>query len=123
MSHSRDADSALLMNYSVDGSPSARTAHRGLRLPGRLGQLRLTAWFAVLSLLCIGMVSVISSVLLSRFLTANLLEHDAATMMEVVQSLVDVQDAQAYFVDGPGEHRNVQFEEFFAHVAKLPDVL
>lgn len=101
-------------------SPSAhvRTTRRARRKP-----LRLTGWFALLSLVCIGAVSVVSSVLLARFLTANLLEHDAATLMEVVQSLADVQDPRAYFLDGDGEHRDRSFEEFLAHVAKLPDVL
>ena len=96
-------------------APRSRVSpHRGFNL---------TAWFAVLSLLCIGAVTVTSSILLSRFLTTNLLMHDALVTMEVVQSIVEVQGARDYFVGGkrPGGDRSL--EEFVAHVAKLPDVL
>ena len=55
----------------------------------------LTRRFSLLSFVCIGAVSVLSSILLSRFLTGNLLERDANILMEVVQSIAEVQDTSA----------------------------
>ena len=83
----------------------------------------LTRWFSLLSFACIGVVSVVSSVLLSRFLTDKVLERDAHILMEVVQSLSEVQDMSAYFLGRTTDARDRSLEEFFVHVARLPDVL
>lgn len=74
-------------------------------------------------MLCIAAVSIASSILLSRFLTNHLLERDATVLSEVVQSIAEVQDTSAYFLGGATDARNRGLEEFFAHIAKLPDVL
>ena len=84
---------------------------------------RLTGWFAVLSLFCITVVSAFSSVLLSRFLSENLLRHDADTLTEVVQGMVDVHNASAYFAGMHDDGKDRRVEEFFIRIAKLPDVL
>jgi len=84
---------------------------------------RLTAWFALVSFICIAAVSIVSSVLLSRFLSDNLLRHDAETMMEVVQGLVEIQGPGAYFMAAATADGDRQLEEFFAHISRLPDVL
>ena len=83
----------------------------------------LTRWFSLLSFVCIGATSVVSSILLSRFLTDQLLERDAHMLMEVVQSIAEVQDTSAYFLGRTTDVRDRSLEEFFAHVARLPDVL
>ena len=105
---------------SAPHSPSALTSTRpraGLR------SFNLTRWFSLLSFACIGTVSVVSSVLLSRFLTDNLLEGDANILMDVVQSISEVQDTSAYFLGRSTDARDRSLEEFFVHVARLPDVL
>ena len=83
----------------------------------------LTRRFSLLSLVCIGAASVILSSFLSRFLTTSLLEHDAHVLMEVVQSISEVQDTSAYFLGQNDNLHDRSLEEFFGHVAKLPDVL
>jgi len=83
----------------------------------------LTRWFSLLSLVCISAASIVLSMLLSRFLTENLLERDAQVLMEVVQSLAEVQDTSRYFLGRSTDVRDRSLEEFFVHVAKLPDVL
>jgi signal transduction histidine kinase len=83
----------------------------------------LTRRFSVLSFVCIGVASVLASILLSRFLTSNLLEHDANILMEVVQSIADVQDTSAYFLGNDTQAHDSRIKEFFVHVGKLPDVL
>ena len=83
----------------------------------------LTRRFSLLSLVCIGTVSIISSILLSRFLTSHLLERDAHILMEVVQSIAEVRDTTTYFLGRSTEAGDRALEDFFVHVAKLPDVL
>ncbi|MEO8133156.1 MAG: ATP-binding protein [Betaproteobacteria bacterium] len=73
--------------------------------------------------MCITAVSVLSSILLSRFLTSSMLERDANVLMEVVQGIAEVLDTGGYFLDQPFDVRGRSFEAFFDHVAKLPDVL
>jgi signal transduction histidine kinase len=107
------------------GSPAIDGSH-GTAAPHPAATPRpfnLTRWFSLLSFACIGVVSVVSSVLLSRFLTDKLLERDAGILMEVVQSLAEVQDMSAYFLGLPTDARDRNLEEFFTHVASLPDVL
>ena len=89
----------------------------------QLRSFRLTGWFALLSFLCIATISVVSSLLLSRFLTANLLRHDAQNIMEAVQGIVEGQDPRAYFRAGSGAGHGRSLEDFFSRIAKLPDVL
>jgi len=105
---------------SAPYSPSELTPAR----PGAgRRSFNLTRWFSLLSFACIGTVSVVSSILLSRFLTDNLLERDANILMDVVQSIAEVQDTSAYFLGRSTDVRDRSLEEFFVHVARLPDVL
>ncbi len=109
---------------SPGGSPSAPSA-AGPR-KGRASRQRpfsLTRWFSLLSLVCIGAACVILSLFLSRFLTASLLERDAQVMMEVVQSIAEIQDTSGYFLGRNTDLKERSLEEFFAHIGKLPDVL
>ncbi|MBP8297141.1 MAG: hypothetical protein KAX84_13595 [Burkholderiales bacterium] len=94
------------------------------RLPERSRpSFSLTRRFSLLSFLCIGTVGILSSILLSRFLTSTLLERDANILMGVVQSMAEVQDTSSYFLGRATAPGDRTIEEFFVHVAKLPDVL
>jgi signal transduction histidine kinase len=84
---------------------------------------RLTAWFGLVSLFCIAGMSVFSSIVLSRFLSDTLLKHDADTMMEVLQGIVEIQKPGTYFPGSANGAADRTLEEFFVHIAKLPDVL
>ena len=69
----------------------------------------LLRWFSVLSFICIGTACVVSSYLLSRFLTQQMLHRDGAVMLEFVQSVTDIENiklraagrepASAYLLD------------------------
>jgi two-component system sensor histidine kinase HydH len=80
----------------------------------------LSRRFFYLSLITIGLVSVVSSVLLSRFLTHRMLQQDAEMAMGFVQSVVKVQGARGYFLGEQAADSNLI--EFFNHIATLPDV-
>ena len=113
---------SLARRSSGNGAPSTSDATLVPRPAGRR-VFNLTRWFSILSLVCIGAVSVMSSIFLSRFLTDNLLENDANVIMDVVQNIAEVQDTSAYFLGRGGDVRDRNLEEFFRQVGKLPDVL
>jgi signal transduction histidine kinase len=89
----------------------------------RLVRFSLIRWFSLLSLLCIGAVTVTTSLLLSRFLTDRMLERDAAVTMQFVQGISQVEGATAYFVDRRPSREGNRLEDFFTHIAGMPDVL
>jgi len=117
-----DAHPSRGMSMTETGLDSTDGSTAGRRRTGRR-PFNLTRWFSVLSFACIGTVSVVSSILLSRFLTDNLLERDANILKDVVQSIAEVQDTSAYFLGGSSSARDRSLEEFFVHIARLPDVL
>ena len=119
---STDSGASPGMPVTGTGPDSTGGATAG-RLRAGPRSFNLTRWFSLLSFACIGTVSVLSSVLLSRFLTDNLLERDASILMDVVQSIAEVQDTSAYFFGGSTGVRDRGLEEFFIHIARLPDVL
>jgi two-component system sensor histidine kinase HydH len=96
--------------------------------------------FSLLSLVCIGTLSLASALLLSRFVTRHMLERDGVVTMQFVQSTLEALQPGAYlliegqtrlqeatFVDFFGrEHRaQVQavFEDFFQRLALMPEVV
>lgn len=83
----------------------------------------LVRWFSLLSLLCVVLVSVVSSVLLSNFLTQQMLRRDAEVSMQFVQSIADVQNARTYFLRSDYTLPDRNLEEFFSHIATAPDVI
>lgn len=82
---------------------------------------KLTRWFALLAFVATVLVSVVSSLLLSRYLVSSILHRDARVSMEFVQSIVDVQQAKSYFTGERAADRNLV--EFFNHIARMPDML
>jgi uncharacterized membrane protein YdfJ with MMPL/SSD domain len=58
-------------------------------------QFSLIRWFSVLSLLCIIATCVVSSYLLSQFLTQQMLHRDGEIMLEFVQSVMDTENEKA----------------------------
>jgi signal transduction histidine kinase len=81
----------------------------------------LIRWFAILSLLTIGIASIATSVWLSRFLNAHMLWRDAEVTMGFVESIANVQAAAPYFV-GKREI-DANWVEFFEHISGVADVL
>lgn len=84
---------------------------------------RLVRWFMLMSLFSIGLISVIGAVSLSRFVTEVMLERDMTVSAEYVNSVVVVQTATSYFYGDNINPNAPEMEEFFRHVATLPDVL
>lgn len=83
----------------------------------------LLRWFAVLSLLSVGLISALSAFLLSRFMTHNMLLRDAVVTMEFVQTIAQAENTRSYFeTDDPGKTKAI-FEAFFKQIATMPEVV
>ncbi len=83
----------------------------------------LIRWFSLLSFFSIALITAASSVLLSRFLTQNILERDAIVSMEFVQSNLESVKAAAYFESKPKGKLKTILERFFERIATMPEVV
>ena len=86
-------------------------------------RFKLVRWFVVASMVTIGLTSVVAAEALSRFMTREMLERDMAVSTEFVNSVVQVQRATSYFYGDTFDPKHPEMEEFFRHVANLPDVI
>jgi two-component system, NtrC family, sensor histidine kinase HydH len=87
----------------------------------RTNPFNLSRWFGAVALVSIASISLVSGWLLSGFLTQRMLQQEARLTQEVIDSLVDVEQAAGYFA-GSVAH-NGEYREFVAHISALPDVL
>jgi len=83
----------------------------------------LTRRFALLSLVIITLVGVTSASILARFLVEQMLRRDAEVTMQFVQGLFEVQKVRPFFQGSLGPVGNRDVEEFFEHLAAMPDML
>lgn len=97
-----------------------RTLHSVFSLQQPFGLLR---WFSVISLFSIGAACIVSSYLLSRFLTQQMLYRDGAVMLEFVQSVTDIENIKARAAGREPDVRDRGMQELFDHLASLPDML
>jgi two-component system sensor histidine kinase HydH len=95
--------------------------------------------FSILSLGCISLISVALALLLSRFLTKNMLQRDAMLTMQFVQSTMesihpgtDLTDSHThgrratyadFFVPDNDAQVRTAFEDFFKRIALMPEVV
>ncbi|MCP5154252.1 MAG: two-component sensor histidine kinase [Ectothiorhodospiraceae bacterium] len=86
-------------------------------------RFNLTRWFFLLGVLSITLFSSVTPYVLSRFLTAKMLERDGELTMQFVGSIVETQHAAEYFLGGPSRPDDANLLEFFRHVSLMPDVL
>lgn len=76
--------------------------------------------FLSVSLLVITIATIVCSILMSRLMSSRMLAQDAQAMQAFVHSIVKVEQASRYFLDWRAG--NTALEEFFAHLANMPDV-
>lgn len=94
------------------------TAQQDLKKP-----FHLIRWFSILSLISISLISVVSAAVFSRFITNNLLLRDATIAMQFINSIVRTENGIEYFKVQEVTDSNADIEEFFVHVAGMPDIL
>lgn len=92
----------------------------------------LLRWFSAMSFLSVALASVLMAAVLSRFMSARLIERDAEVGMGFVQSMAETQKVAEYFLrqrPAAGQERRQpeaepeQLVEFFDHIAAMPDVM
>jgi len=86
-------------------------------------QLQLGWWFMAISLLVIVTNSMLFAWILAGFLSKQMIERDAVVSMDYVNSMVGVQRATNYFYGINNGEKVPEMEEFFRHLASLPDVI
>lgn len=79
----------------------------------------LTRRFALLALAGIALVSIVSALLLARFMTEQMLHRDGEITAQFVQNLLTVERGEGFFRGAP-EKADL---EFFQHLAIMPDVI
>lgn len=84
---------------------------------------KLLRRFSLLSFLAIGLVTVMSVFLFSRFLSHSLVYRDAVVTMEFTQTIVQAQEATSYFERADQEVRKAAFEDFFQRIMLMPEVV
>ncbi|MFQ5597074.1 MAG: sensor histidine kinase [Nitrospiria bacterium] len=83
----------------------------------------LIHWFSILSFLCIALISAGSALLLSRFLTNNILQRDAEVTKAFVQSTARQENIVTYFEERNIDKTNEVFNDFFSRIATMPEVV
>jgi signal transduction histidine kinase len=103
---------------------SAHTVAQSNRPSHAGGQpYKLLRRFSLLSMLCVSLAVGVCSLLVSDFLTRHMVHRDAVVTSEFLQSVVDVENDIAYGEGRVPDLGDRHFEQFFGHVARLPDVL
>jgi len=79
-------------------------------------------WFSLLSFFSITLISALSAMLLSRYITNNILQRDAVVTKAFVQTLVQAENGSNYFHAAVSEETKAVFESIFSQIANMPEV-
>ena len=83
----------------------------------------LTRQFALLSFITILLIGAVSAYLLSRLFTEKILTRDATVSQEFIDSIVAADGTWRFFADTQNPDSLTGLQEFFDHVAHMPDVV
>ena len=83
----------------------------------------LTRQFALLSFLTILLIGAVSAFSLSRLFTEKILTRDATVSQEFIDSVVKADGTWHFFTDTQNPASFTALQEFFDHVAHMPDVV
>ena len=105
---------------SGGGIPGSSEVHA----PGGIRPFNLSRRFALLSFAVIALVSIASSVVLSRFLATEMLTRDAEVSRQFIRNSVIQRGAEDYFLRQPRQVvTGAEVEEYFSSLARMPDVI
>jgi two-component system sensor histidine kinase HydH len=83
----------------------------------------LLRWFAALSLACVLASGIGTAMVLSRFLTGQMLDRDAEVSAEFLQSIVKAERSWDWFTSPGSDGSRMPLESFFNHVLEMPAVV
>jgi two-component system, NtrC family, sensor histidine kinase HydH len=84
--------------------------------------LRMVLVFLLISFVAIFSTALVLSTSLSRYIVNQMMLRDAVVSAEFLNSVVQIENASAYFVNDATAQSGQDFEEFLIHVSRLPDV-
>jgi hypothetical protein len=91
--------------------------------PSSATPFNLVRSFALLSLISIGLVTIISAAFLSHFVTNHILRRDAVVSMEFIQSITQDEHPQFDFKRQDLVNDEEGLGELFKHIGNMPDVV
>lgn len=83
----------------------------------------LLRWFAVVSLVCVLVSGIGTAMVLSRFLTTQMLDRDAEVSAEFLQSIIAAERTWSWFADPAADDSRQPLSSFFNHVSQMPGVV
>jgi signal transduction histidine kinase len=83
----------------------------------------LLKWFAILSFISIAATSILAGIVLSRFLSEQLLAREATVSMEFIQSIYDQRARNALSAGRGDAQDDVKLKLFFESITRIPDVI
>jgi two-component system, NtrC family, sensor histidine kinase HydH len=84
--------------------------------------LRMVFAFLAISFVLIFTTALVLSTALSRYIVSQMMMRDATVSAEFLNSVVQVENAAAYFLDKDDRTTDQDIEELLTHVGRLPDV-
>ncbi|MFO1070260.1 MAG: ATP-binding protein [Geminicoccaceae bacterium] len=84
---------------------------------------RLLRWFAILGGVAILLVALAAGLFLARFVERSSLSRDAAMLAQLLDNIVEVEEAAGFFADEGSDEPPGDIEEFFNHLGRMPGVL
>jgi len=79
--------------------------------------------YSMISFLCIVIISTLTGLLLSRFLTRNTLQLDAVGTQYFIQALVESEKASLYFSIKNKKKRETKFSKIFKKIIENPEII
>ena len=86
-------------------------------------RFNLVKCFAFFSFGSIVAISLACAAFLSSYIKDHMLQRDALVSMQIINSIVQSQEAISYFDVKPNGEHHKDLEEFFRHISNLPDVI
>ncbi|WP_191059890.1 sensor histidine kinase [Geminicoccus harenae] len=83
----------------------------------------LVRWFGLVSACAIIVLAGIAAWSMQRFMTENILARDAETMMLFINSIVQDEQAEGYFLGEAPARGDRHVGDFYAHLGNMPGVL
>jgi len=83
----------------------------------------LVRWFGLVSACAIIVLAGIAAWSMQRFMTENILARDAETMMLFINSIVQDERAEGYFLGDAPDSGSRHVGDFYGHVGNMPGVL
>ena len=93
-----------------------------MNLSNSIQRWGLIKTFALFSFISIVTISVVSGYLYFSLLRNHLLQHEINVSSEFIQSVTQIGDQEAFFLETPGYTQQYEVIEFLYHIISMPDV-